>query len=89
MWKAINRVTGNMGLQESFLVCVEPETTRMFAINLMSGKASMISLNNNHQSEVTKTKVKREEYKVNFLLTRDIKEAQWDFNNEAVWNYRC
>ena len=71
------------------LVCVEPDTNIQFTIDLQTGSASLIHINDTQLQEQIRTKIKREEYKLNYILNRDVKEEEWEFNNEAVWNYRC
>lgn len=81
-------------LEDTHLICVEPTSKTLFAINLGTQEVEKVDLNTKVSvSNQTKTnpidnKIKREEYKLDQLLDRDKMNEKWFFKNTTAESYR-
>ena len=75
-----NPFIDEVGLSErSYLLCVEPESSRQFAINLGTGQACPIIMNDKGCQSGIMNRIKREEFKIDALINRKEKQSYWNY----------
>ena len=66
-------------LEEVYLMCVDPSSRKTFKINIGTHEAEELNVSN-----MIKSKIAREMYKIDTLLDRQDHAKYWDFDNKAV-----
>ena len=74
-----------VNLEELYLCCVDPQTSKTFKVNIGTQEAQEVKLK---PGQGVPNKIKREIYKIDELLGRKEHEEYWDFKNEMVDDYR-
>ena len=74
-----------VNLEELYLCCVDPQTSKTFKVNIGTQEAQEVHLK---AGQDVPNKIKREIYKIDELLGRKEHEEYWDFKNEMVNDYR-
>ena len=72
-------------LDELYLMCVDPQSKKTFKINIGTHNAEEVILRSTRDIS---NKISRELYKIDELLDRQEHESNWNFQNEAVSEYR-
>ena len=72
-------------LESTYLLCVEPQTQKLFQVNIGNQEAEEVKLG---QGKGIENKIKREEYKIDQLLDRQQHQNEWFFQNEYARNFR-
>jgi hypothetical protein len=80
--------SSNLPASKSYLVCVEPQTHRTFLLNIGEETVTTVKILNENVGLGLENKIRREEYKMDALLTRASKEADWNFDSADANRYR-
>ena len=72
-------------LEHTYILCVEPQTQKLFKVNIGNQEAEEVKLGNGQDID---NKIKREEFKIDQLLDRKKNNDEWFFQNETARNYR-
>ena len=86
--KVLKKMENTTVANKSSLVCVEPQTHRTFTVNLGTENATEIELTDKSDIIGVKNKILRQGYIIDSMLTREQKQADWDFDSHCAHRYR-